>query len=76
MIQGIPARRATDRMSPPTADRIDGLVVNCVRRARLVAPRACRNARFRRVRSVTETSMMFITPTPPTHEADRGDGDR
>ena len=39
-----------------------------------VAPSALRTP-ISRVRSVTETSMMFITPTPPTTQADRGDGD-
>src|ERR1700737_31873 len=39
---------------------------NCRRMSRLVAPIALR-APISRVRSVTETSMMFITPIPPKH---------
>ena len=40
-------------------------MVNWVSRFLLVAPRALRTP-ISRVRSVTLTSMMFITPTPPT----------
>ena len=38
---------------------------NCRRISLLVAPRALR-VPISRVRSVTDTSMMFITPMPPT----------
>ena len=40
-------------------------VRNCQRMSRLVAPSAFRTP-ISRVLSVTETSMMFMTPTPPT----------
>jgi hypothetical protein len=52
-------------MTPPTAQRVTASVVNWVRMVRLVAPMALRTP-ISRVRSVTETSMMFMTPTPPT----------
>jgi hypothetical protein len=50
-----------------TADGAEGTasVVNWVRMVCLVAPMALRTP-ISRVRSVTETSMMFMTPTPPT----------
>src|ERR1039457_3710992 len=51
--------------SPPTAHRVMASVVNCVMMVCLVAPIALRMP-ISRVRSVTDTSMMFITPTPPT----------
>jgi len=38
---------------------------NCRRMSRALAPTAMRNP-ISRVRSVTETSMMFMIPTPPT----------
>ena len=52
-------------MRPPRAHRITASVVNWMRMVRRVAPMALRTP-ISRVRSVTETSMMFITPTPPT----------
>ncbi len=52
-------------MKPPTAHRVIASIVNCSRIVRLVAPMALRTP-ISRVRSVTETSMMFMTPTPPT----------
>ena len=39
-------------------------VKNCIAISRLVAPSALRTP-ISRVRSVTDTSMMFITPMPP-----------
>ena len=51
--------------TPPTAVRVMASVRNCQRMSRRLAPRALRTP-ISRVRSVTETSMMFMTPTPPT----------
>ena len=45
--------------------RVTASSVNCSRMFFFVAPMALRIP-ISRVRSVTETSMMFITPTPPT----------
>ena len=56
-------------MTPPTAQRVMASRVNCMRMFFLVAPMALRTP-ISRVRSVTETSMMFMTPTPPDHQAD------
>ena len=52
-------------MTPPTAHRVMASRVNCMRMFFLVAPMALRTP-ISRVRSVTETSMIFMTPTPPT----------
>ena len=52
-------------ITPPTAVSMIASSVNCSRMSRLRAPMALRTP-ISRVRSVTETSMMFITPTPPT----------
>ena len=51
--------------SPPVPVRVIASVRNCHRMSRFLAPSALRTP-ISRVRSVTETSMMFITPTPPT----------
>src|SRR5690348_8497348 len=50
---------------PPIAHKVIASRVNWNRMLRLVAPIALRTP-ISRVRSVTETSMMFMTPTPPT----------
>ncbi len=50
---------------PPMAHSTIASSVNCRRMVRFVAPMALRMP-ISRVRSVTDTSMMFITPTPPT----------
>jgi hypothetical protein len=50
---------------PPTPVRVMASVRNCHRMSRRLAPRALRMP-ISRVRSVTDTSMMFMTPTPPT----------
>src|SRR6266446_3620296 len=50
---------------PPAPVKVMASVRNCQRMSRRVAPRALRTP-ISRVLSVTETSMMFITPTPPT----------
>ncbi len=50
---------------PPAPVRVMASVRNCQRMSRRVAPRALRTP-ISRVLSVTETSMMFISPTPPT----------
>jgi hypothetical protein len=52
-------------MMPPTTQRVTASSVNWRRMFFLVAPMALRMP-ISRVRSVTETSMMFMTPTPPT----------
>ena len=51
--------------TPPTEQIITLSTTNCMRMLPLVAPMALR-VPISRVRSVTETSMMFITPMPPT----------
>ena len=50
---------------PPVAVRVMASVRNCSMMSRRLAPSALRTP-ISRVRSVTETSMMFMTPTPPT----------
>ena len=52
-------------MMPPTKQIMMLSTTNCSRMSPFVAPRALR-VPISRVRSVTETSMMFITPMPPT----------
>ena len=52
-------------ITPPMRQMIMASTTNCTRMALLGAPRALR-VPISRVRSVTETSMMFITPMPPT----------
>ena len=61
----IPAEIATPMM-PPNRQMIEDSNRNCSRILRRLAPIALRMP-ISRVRSVTETSMMFITPTPPTN---------
>ena len=57
-------------MRPPTAHSVIASSVNCVRIVCLIAPIALLTP-ISRVRSVTLTSMMFITPTPPTSRRHR-----
>src|SRR3982074_568619 len=52
-------------ITPPTAGSIAASRGNLTGMSRLLAPIALLTP-ISRVRSVTETSMMFITPTPPT----------
>ena len=56
---------STTPMTPPIRQRITLSVINCMRMADAGAPSALR-VPISRVRSVTETIMMFITPMPPT----------
>ena len=51
--------------SPPTADTADASMRNCITMVRLRAPSA-RRMPISRVRSRTDTSMMFMMPMPPT----------
>ena len=50
---------------PPTRQSTSASTRNCSRMSRRVAPSALRTP-ISRVRSVTETSMMFMIPIPPT----------
>ena len=52
-------------MAPPIRHRITLSVINCIRMALPGAPSALR-VPISRVRSVTDTIMIFITPMPPT----------
>ena len=52
-------------INPPAKVKTSASNRNCTRMCRGRAPRALRRP-ISRVRSVTETSMIFITPTPPT----------
>ncbi len=58
------ARPSATPMTPPAWPSSDASTRNC-RRIPGVAPSALRRP-ISRIRSVTETSMMFITPMPPT----------
>src|ERR1700747_1410302 len=51
-------------ITPPTEDKLIASRVNCQKISRVRAPIALRTP-ISRVRSVTHTSMIFITPTPP-----------
>ena len=59
------ARPSTMPMKPPIRQRMTLSVMNCMRMADAGAPSALR-VPISRVRSVTETIMIFITPMPPT----------
>jgi hypothetical protein len=59
------ARAEQDAAAPPTAVSSSASSRNCSRIAFLGAPSALRTP-ISRVRSVTATSMMFMTPMPPT----------
>ncbi len=50
---------------PPKAERITDSTRNCRRMSRRRAPSALRTP-ISRIRSVTDTSMMFMTTIPPT----------
>ena len=52
-------------MTPPIRQSTIDSVINCMRMAELRAPSALR-VPISRVRSVTDTVMMFMTPMPPT----------
>ena len=52
-------------MTPPMAEVVPASMINWLRISRPLAPRDLRMP-ISRVRSVTDTSMMFIMPMPPT----------
>ena len=56
---------STNPMNPPNAVKIQDSMRNCINTFPRVAPSALRIP-ISRVRSVTDTSMIFITPIPPT----------
>jgi hypothetical protein len=58
----VPTRMPT---MPPATQRTSASIRNCSWMLPRVAPRAMRTP-ISRVRSVTETSMMFMMPMPPT----------
>ena len=51
--------------TPPSAEVVAASTTNCARMVRSFAPSALRMP-ISRVRSVTDTSMMFMMPMPPT----------
>jgi hypothetical protein len=59
-------------MTPPAPVSTTASVRNCQMTSRRRAPIALRTP-ISRVRCVTDISMMFITPTPPTSNPDRAD---
>ena len=52
-------------IAPPARQSTSASIRNCIRMSRFLAPSALRTP-ISRVRSVTETSMMFMIPIPPT----------
>ena len=64
----VTAAPTTMPRTPPTAVSIIASKRNCLMICRRVAPIAFRTP-ISRVRSVTETNMMLMTPTPPTTRA-------
>ena len=52
-------------MTPPMSDSVTASIRNWSRMSRRRAPTAMRSP-ISRVRSVTDTSMMFMMPMPPT----------
>ena len=52
-------------MTPPMAEVVPASMMNWLRMSRRLAPRDLRMP-ISRVRSVTDTSMMFMMPMPPT----------
>src|SRR5512135_1117640 len=52
-------------MMPPMRDRVSASMMNCSLMSHVFAPMAMRMP-ISRVRSVTDTSMMFMMPMPPT----------
>ncbi len=59
------ASPSTMPISPPSSDSTVASTRNCTRMCRSCAPMA-RRTPISRVRSVTDTSMMFMMPMPPT----------
>ena len=59
-------------ISPPISDSVTASTRNWPRMSRVRAPTAMRRP-ISRVRSVTDTSMMFMMPMPPTTQRHRGD---
>ena len=55
----------TRPMSPPVRQSVTASIKNCERMSRRRAPTAMRKP-ISLVRSVTDTSMMFMIPMPPT----------
>ena len=64
-ITSAPISPSTTPPTPPATPRIDASTRNWARMTPGVAPSALRKP-ISRTRSVTDTSMMFITPMPPT----------
>src|SRR5205807_807803 len=60
-----PSQPIANPIKPPKPVRVMASIRNCQRMSLRRAPRAFRTP-ISRVRSVTETSMMFMTPMPPT----------
>ena len=60
-----PATPASIPIIPPISARMSASTRNCRRTSRPLAPTAIRRP-ISRVRSVTDTSMMFMMPMPPT----------
>ena len=60
-----PADSQEDPDPPPATERDTASMRNCTRMSRSLAPTASRIP-ISRVRSVTDTSMMFMIPIPPT----------
>ena len=66
LLKAADASSASDApIAPPTRQIITASIRNCCRMSLWRAPTAMRTP-ISRVRSVTDTSMMFITPMPPT----------
>ena len=59
------AKPTATPMAPPPVHKATASITNWVRMSRGLAPIASRSP-ISRVRSVTDTSMMFIMPIPPT----------
>ena len=55
-------------MRPPKSEMVTASMRNCTRMSDFLAPTALRTP-ISRVRSVTETNMMFMMPMPPTSNA-------
>src|SRR2546422_2936273 len=61
-----PARPSAMPITPPISESVIASTRNWARMLRLQAPTAIRKP-ISRVRSVTDTSMMFMMPIPPTN---------
>src|SRR6266581_235374 len=59
-------------MVPPIMESVTASTRNCIRMSRPRAPTAMRSP-ISRVRSVTDTSMMFMMPMPPTRSDTRSE---